>query len=192
MLHLVTKSRTADALQAEQRGIGSLHAGRLMPRSLDRHVRMLTDLFRRHPAWLRAADYVADGAESAVSFSHLPGRRWRLIRRSHQTLLLPGRAHDPDFEFRFTPAAVERLAEVDGDVGDFAVELFARILEPREERRVDFRVIASFSRLARRGYVRLLLAAGPKVLRFGATRGVVTLRDLRALVAAYRAGGRAM
>ena len=159
--------------------------------SADPYVRMLAELFRRHPAWVRAARYVTDGAESAVAFSHLRGRSWRLVRRGHESLLLPGRARDPDFAFRFTPAAVERLAAVDGDVDDFAVELFACILEPRAQRRVDFRVIAPFSRLARRGYVRLLLAAGPKVARFGAARGVTTLRGLRALVAAHRADRRA-
>jgi hypothetical protein len=155
--------------------------------SADPTVRMLAQLFRRHPAWVRAAGYVAEGAESAVSFSHLPGRSWRLVRRGGESLLLRGRARDPDFAFRFTPAAVARLAAVRGDIGDFAVELFARILEPREERRVDFRIIAPFWRLARRGYVRLLLASGPEVLRLGASHGVTTLRDLRALVAARRA-----
>ena len=153
----------------------------------DPHVRMLAELFRRHPAWVRAASCIADGAESAVSFSHLLERRWRLVRRQGESWLLPGPAQDPDFAFRFTPGAVERLAAVDGDVADFAVALFACSVEPRADQRVDIRVIAPFSRLVRRGYVRLLLAAGPKLARYGATRGVRTLRDLRALVAAHRA-----
>jgi hypothetical protein len=155
--------------------------------SADPTVRTLAELFRRHPAWVRAAGYIAKGAESAVSFSHLPGRSWRLVRRGGESLLLRGRARGPDFAFRFTPAAVARLAAVRGDIGDFAVELFGRILEPREERGMGFRVIAPFSRLVRRGYVRLLLAAGPEVVRFGASRGVTTLQDLRRFVAARRA-----
>ncbi len=103
-----------------------------------------------------------------------------------ETLLLRGRAHDPDFAFCFTPPAVARLAAVKGDVGDFAVELFSRILEPREGRCISFRVIAPFARLARRGYVRLLLAAGPKIVAFGAARGVRTLGELRRLVGQMR------
>lgn len=148
---------------------------------------MLAELFRRHPAWRRAAAYVAEGAESAVTFSHLPGREWRLVRRGRESLLLPGQARDPDFAFRFTPGAVESLAAVDGDIGDFAVALFTRILEPRAAERIGFRIVAPFSRLVRRGYLRLLLAAGPAVARFGAAHGVTTLGALRELVATHRA-----
>jgi hypothetical protein len=148
----------------------------------DGTVRTLARLFREHPAWVEAARHLAGRSQSAVFFSHLPGRPWRLVRRRGQTRLLRGRAHDPDFVFCFTPAAVARLAAVKGDVGDFAVELFSRILEPRAERAIGFRIIAPFGRLARRGYVRLLLAAGPKLAVFGAARGVRTLVDVRRLV----------
>jgi hypothetical protein len=108
------------------------------------------------------------------------------VRRRGQTLLVRGRARAPDFAFRFTPAAVARLAAVNGDIGDFAVELFSRILEPRGARRIGFRVIAPFAQLARRGYVRLLLAAGPKLVAFGAARGVRTLAELRRRVGEMR------
>jgi hypothetical protein len=150
--------------------------------SSDETVRTLARLFRRHPVWATAARGVDPCAESAVFFSHLPGRPWRLVRRRGQTLLLRGRARDPDFVFRFTPAAVTRLAAVRGGVGDFAVELFARIAEPRKAERVDFRVAAPFARLAERGYVRLLLGAGPRVVSFALTRGVTTIGQLRSLV----------
>jgi hypothetical protein len=145
-------------------------------------VRILARLFRRHPVWIEAARRIDDRAESAVYFTHLPGRPWRLVRRRGQTRLLAGRPRDPDLVFRFTPAAVVRLAAVRGDVGDFAVELFARIAEPRRAQRVDLRVAAPFRRLAERGYVGTLRAAGPKVLAFALAHGVVTLGQLRALV----------
>lgn len=182
------RSRALSTAQATRRKLTTPRAGAGDVATEDAHVRMLAELFRRHPAWVQAARYVTDGAESAVAFTHLPRRRWHVVRREGETLLLPGLARDPDFAFRFTPAAVEGLAAVDGDIGDFAVELFARIAEPRKERRVDFRIVAPFSRLVRHGYLRLLLAAGPKVARFGAAHGVRTLRDLRALVAAHRRG----
>ena len=51
---------------------------------------------------------------------------------------------------------------------------------------IDLRVVAPFWRLLRRGYVRLLLAGGPKVLAFGARHGVGDLAALRRLVAAQR------
>ena len=161
-------------------------SSRLRRAGPDPTVRALARLFREHPVWIEAAHRVDDRAESAVFFTHVPGRPWRLVRRRGKTLLLPGRARDPDFVFRFTPAAVARLARVEGDVGDFAVELFSRIADPRRTQRVDFRVAAPFARLAERGYVRTLLAAGPKVLAFGLAHGVATLGQLRTLVQRVR------
>jgi hypothetical protein len=145
-------------------------------------VRTLARLFRTHPVWAAAAKGVGPRAESAVFFTHLPGIAWRLVRRRGQTLLLRGRARDPDFVFRFSPGAVARLAGVRGEVEDFAVELFARIVEPRRAERVDFRVAAPFARLAERGYVRLLLGAGPKVAAVALARGLTTIGRVRRLV----------
>jgi len=147
----------------------------------DATVRTLARLFRKHPIWVAAAKGVDPRAESTVFFSHLPGLPWRLVRRQGQTLLRPGRAPDPDLVFRFTPRAVARLAAVRGDVGDFAVELFARIAEPRRTERVDFRVAVPFTRLVERGYVRLLLRAGPKVAAFALAHGLTSIGRLRRL-----------
>jgi len=147
---------------------------------------VLADLFRDHPAWRDAAKHVDGGASSAVWFTHRPGEPWRLVRRDGTTFLEPGVADDPDFVFRFTPAAIERLAAVRGGVGDFAVALFRLVVEPTGEARVDFRIRAGFARLVRRGYLRLLLAAGPAVLAFGLAHGVTTVGALRRLVASLR------
>jgi hypothetical protein len=124
---------------------------------------------------------------SAVRFRHLPGRRYRLERRGGESLLVEGDAPDPDFAFRFTPASVERLEAVRGGMGEFAVALFQCILENDEVAKVDFRIVAPFPRLAWRGYLRLLLDAGPAVLRFGARHGVASIGALRRLVSELRA-----
>lgn len=161
-----------------------------MTQAPDPAAATLARLFHDHPAWIRAARHLDARAESAVFFTHLPGRPWRLARRGNRTLLVEGRCPDPDFAFRFTPAAVTRLAAVEGDdVGDFAVALFSCIVDADESARVDLRIVASFFRLARRGYVRLLLAAGPKIVAFGAARGVRTIGELARLVARMRAEG---
>lgn len=145
-------------------------------------VATLTDLCRNHPAWREAARYLEEGASSDVYFASQPGAVWHLMRRADETVLLPGPARDPDFVFRFSPSAVETLANVDGDVGDFAVRLFHLIVEVGSDRGVEVRVAAPFSRLVRRGYLSLLVAGGLRVLAFGAAHGVRTLRELRKLV----------
>ncbi len=56
------------------------------------------------------------------------------------------------------------------------------MLEHDPALRVGFRVIAPFRILVRHGYVRLLLAAGPRLAALGARHGVRSLGDLRRLV----------
>jgi hypothetical protein len=155
----------------------------------DPTVARLGALFRTHPAWVAAARSLSDSSTSRVFFSHRPGEAWHLARRKGETLLLAGGTADPDLCFRFPPGAVERLASTRGGIGDFAVELFGLIVEEEPDLHVDLRIAAPFARLARRGFLGLLLRGGPKVLVFGAAHGVRTLSALRRFVATQSAGG---
>jgi hypothetical protein len=146
----------------------------------------LARLFLEHPIWIEASRYISTDATSTVFFSHRPGQAWHLENQAGRILLLPGSAEDPDFVFRFTPAAVKRLESVDKGMDDFAVELFRLMLEESMDEGVAFRVVAGFPRLLRRGYVRLLLSAGPGVLAFGAALGILNLRGLGKLVSSSR------
>ena len=152
----------------------------------DEWVERLARLFREHPAWRAAARHLSAEATSSVYFRHRPGEPFRLEQDERGTLLLSGAARDPDLVFRFTPGSIERLEAVRGGIGNFAVELFRLLSEADPDASVDLRIAAGFPRLARRGYVRLLLRAGPRVLAFGATRGIRTLGALRRLVADLR------
>jgi len=164
-------------------------AGAAAERAYDEVVAKLARLFQNHPAWLSAARVLRADANSAVYFSHLPGEPWQLFGRNGTTHLAPGLPRDPDFVFRFTPASVDRLAAVRGGVGDFAIELFSLILEDDEDVRVGFRIVSSLPTLAGRGYLHLLVAGGPRVLAFGAGRGVRGLADLHRLVRRLRSRG---
>ncbi len=155
----------------------------------DAAIERLATLFREHEAWIAAARQLDAQSSSGVYFSHRPGEAWRLVFRDGGARLEPGAAADPDLVFRFTPASVERLSGVPGGMGEFAVTLFELMLEDDAELRVGFRIVAGFGRLTWRGYVRLLLAAGPKVLAFGASHGVGSLGALRRFVAQLRANG---
>jgi hypothetical protein len=159
-------------------------ASRLPP--ADPHVERLAALFRAHPAWRNAASRIAEGSASNVWFSHRPREPWHLERRGGETLLLAGAVADPDFVFRFTPAAIQRLGAVTGGMGAFAVALFESMLSEDEESRVGFRLVAPFHRLVWRGYLRLLLDAGPAVLRFGAANGIASVGALRRLASELR------
>lgn len=151
-------------------------------RSPGDEVAQLARMFREHPAWREAAGFMAPPATSNVYFVDRPGEVWHLALEDGVAHLRPGSSGDPDLVFRFSRESVRRLAATRGRVADFAIELFDAMSCADPARRVDLRVAAPFTRLLRRGYVRLLLASGPRVLAFGARRGVRGLRDLRRLV----------
>jgi len=121
-----------------------------------------------------------------VLFSHRPSEVWHLVRSAEGSQLVPGPGVDPDFVFRFTPGAIDRLCSVDGGVGEFAAELFERMVAEEDDMRVDLRLIASFRRLASRGYLGLLLAAAPRLAALRARHGVKNLGDLRRLIDSHR------
>lgn len=153
----------------------------------DPSIAALARLFAAHPGWIEAAGYLSRDAESEVWFAHRPGEPWHLARRDARgSVLVPGPARDPDFVFRFPRRAIAELAAVEGGIGEFAVTLFELILAEAPDRAVGFRIAAPMSRLVRRGYLRLLLAAGPAVRRFGRLHGVANLWSLTALVARVR------
>jgi len=152
----------------------------------DPAVVRLAELFERHPAWVEAARSLDRSAASAVYFRHLPGEVWQLVFRDGRARLRPGRPASPDFAFRFSAAAVDRLAGVDGGIGDFAVELFGLISSDDPTHGVDLRVVAPFATLVRKGYLKLLWSGGVRVIVYGAKRGFRTLGDLRRWVERIR------
>lgn len=162
-------------MTGESGGGGTRRAG-------DASTRRLAALFAHHPAWIRAAGALDPAATSNVYFAHRPGEQWHLATRDGVARLGRGAVRDPDLVFRFSPAAIDRLEGVEGEIGDFAVALFEQILGGE----VDLRVRAPFTRLAKRGYVKLLLLGGAPVLAFGARQGVRTLGGLRRMVAELR------
>lgn len=154
----------------------------------DASVARLAELFRSHPAWTRAAALLSEDAASNVSFTHRPGEHWHLARVRGQTRLAPGALPGADLELDFPPAAIERLALTRGGIGDFALALFELAIEPDPALRVGLRIRSSFATLVRRGYLKLLVAGGPRVIAWGATHGVRSVGELRRWIARVRAG----
>jgi hypothetical protein len=152
----------------------------------DLWIETLARMFREHPAWQETARMIDPRSTSTVYFRHRPDEPWHLVRRGDETLLLPGAAEDPDFVFRFTPGAIARLSAVRGNAGDFAAELFTLAWSDDSTVRVSIRITCGFARLLRRGYVRLLLAAGPRARAIAAANGVDGMSSIQHLVATMR------
>lgn len=154
---------------------------------MDAHVEKLRTLLATHPAWLSTAKTIRDGSSSRVYFSHLPGE-FHMLRKDGQSLLLDEPVLDPDFAFRFTPKAIDCLSAVKGsEQADFAIAFFDCVVSDDPELQVGLRVTAGFTRLVWRGYVTMLLRGGPRLLAYGATRGIHSVSDLRKFMRQTRA-----
>jgi hypothetical protein len=152
----------------------------------DLWIETLARMFLEHPAWQETARLIDPRSTSTVYFRHRPDDPWHLERRGDETLLLPGAAEDPDFVFRFSPGAIARLAAVRGNAGDFAAELFSLAWSDDPTVRVNIRIACGFARLLLRGYVRLLLAAGPRARAIATAHGVDGMSSIQHLVETMR------
>lgn len=154
---------------------------------MDVYAAKLEHMLKTHPAWIATAKTIRDGSSSRVYFSHLPGE-YHMERRNGESLLLAEPVADPDFAFRFTPKSIDRLCSVKGhEQADFAIEFFECVVSDDPDLQVGLRVIAGFPRLLWRGYVTMLLRGGPRLLAYGATRGIHSVSDLRKFLSQTRA-----
>ena len=150
-------------------------------------IEQLRIFFAEHPAWVKAAKSIVDGANSEVVFDG-EAAPWRLMRVDGVSVLEPGVAPSPDFTFYFTGSAIASLTQTDqkATISDFALVLFNRIISDDPRERIGFHVRAPFGQLVKRGYLRVLLRGGPAVLRFMSEHGIRSWRDFNSLVTAVR------
>jgi len=124
-----------------------------------------------HTGWGRMIDAARDGACCRIRFTHLEGV-WSLHRRGGIASLSEGPPADPDVCLFLSPRSVDHLAGVGGDMGECAVAMLHCVLEGSAE----LLLLAPASRLARRGYLRIVLASAPALRRYAAENGVDTRR----------------
>jgi hypothetical protein len=154
---------------------------------MDPTVEKLRSLFLNHPAWLKAAEPIKDGASSRVLFAHLPSE-YQLLRQDGQSLLLEGPAVEPDFAFYFPKKAIDRLCAVQGtEQADFAIALFDCVVSEDPDEQVGLRILAGLGQIFWKGYLTMLLRGGPRVLAYGARRGLHSVADLRKFLKHTRA-----
>lgn len=143
--------------------------------------RKLIDYFAMHPAWVSAAKPLADGVCSRLRFEG-EEKVWRLIRRNGVSVLEPGEPDNPDFDFVFSEGAIDYLTELqEGSIGDFATRLYECCFLLPEDKRVEFQVLAPVSQILKRGYWKIALKGGLKVLRIARQHGLGSLDDIKRL-----------
>jgi len=130
-----------------------------------------------HTGWGRMIDSARDGACCRVRFTHMDGV-WSLYRRGGVVSLVEGTPADPDVCLFLSPRSVDHLAGVGDDMGDCAVAVLHCVLEGSAE----LLLLAPVSRLARRGYLRMVLASAPALRRYAAENRI----DTREVVARMR------
>jgi hypothetical protein len=133
---------------------------------------LLTRLLLNGQTAVAAAKSLREGAEVALTVVGADGD-WRFFADQGKTGLEPSRAADPDFELHMTSAALERLAAMpDGDLADFGIEFFERIVSKDPQNRIRVVIHSGLIKLTRRGWVGLLSRGGPKLAMWMGRKGL--------------------
>lgn len=152
----------------------------------DEAKRRLVNYFAENPAWVSAAKPLGDGVCSRVYFFG-EDTEWNLVRRNGVSVLEPGRADNPDFEFTFSEGAINYMTELaEGTIGDFATRFYECCFLMDEARRVEFQVVSSVSQIVRRGYWIIVLKGGFKVLKIARQHGIGGVQDIKRLFGLLR------
>ena len=152
----------------------------------DEAKKRLVDYFAHHPSWISAAKPLGDGVCSSVKFTG-EGQAWRLIRQEGKSVLETGLSENPDFDFTFSEGAIYYLTELeDGSIGDFATRFYECCFLLDEERRVEFQVVSGVGQILKRGYWKIALKGGLKVLKIARQHNLGGVNDVRRLFGLLR------
>ena len=133
----------------------------------------------KHPVFLRASSFLKDDTVSLVKFEG-DDQDYEWLKLDGENICRPGNPEKPDLYFRFSSGAVSYLNDIQtSDIGEFMIRMFECILTKDPEKKIDFRIVSNFRRLASTGHINLLLKSGPKTATFAAKHGVKSIGDLR-------------
>src|ERR1700733_14278243 len=135
------------------------------------------------PVARKAASLLREGAEVAVAYTDLAGE-WRFYTNAGSPAIERGKAQDPDFELRLTPAAVRSICSMpDADLGEFGIAFFEHIVSRDPDQKIFVRPHSGLIKLTRRGWLSLLARGGPKLAVWMARKGMRGSGDVVAALA---------
>jgi hypothetical protein len=147
---------------------------------------MLARFLLASPVARKAASLLREGAEVAMAYTDVAGE-WRFYINASGPAIESGKAQDPDFELRLTPAAVRSLCSMpDADLGEFGIAFFERIVSRDPDQKICVRPYSGLIKLTRRGWLNLLARGGPKLAVWMTRKGLRGTGDVVAALARFK------
>jgi len=116
-----------------------------------------------------------NGAVAEVQFDGDP-ESYMMIKEDGRSHFRKGKPKKPQIYLKFSDGAVDYLLDVKGDDKDSIQEYTARfsecILNPTDERRIEFKLCANVLTGARMGYFGMMLLGGKKAAKLVAQLGI--------------------
>ncbi len=132
----------------------------------------LREFMLEHPAAKRAMKQLKPGA--AINFILSEDETvYHAKRIKSGAEMNKGATEQVDLWLRLGPRAVDDLLELNtSDLGTFGVEVLKHMVASRPpEEKIDIKLEAGFIGLTKRGYLKIVILGGPKVMGFLAKKG---------------------
>ena len=139
---------------------------------------MLRQLLETSEAGRKAASSLSKAVSVGVRFTDVPGD-FRFHAVDGKPRFEPGKADEPDFELTLFPGAVHDVCgKSSADVGDLTVLFLQHIFANEPDQKILVKVHSGLVKLTMRGWLRVVVAGCPKLIRWLATPDAA--RPLRA------------
>jgi hypothetical protein len=136
---------------------------------------MIRQLFETSQAARKAATSLSKAAYVGVRFIDVPGD-FRFHAVDGKPRFEPGKAEEPDFELTLPPRAVSdicgKTGKTSGDVRDLSIVFLQHMFANEAEQKVLVKVNSGFIKLTLHGWLRVVLAACPKLIGWLAKVGL--------------------
>jgi hypothetical protein len=133
---------------------------------------MLRQLFETSQAARKAATALSKAACVGVRFTDVPAE-FRFYAVDGKPRFEPGKAKAPDFDLTLPPRAVRDIcAKTSGDMGDLSILFLQHMFANEADRKVLVKVNSGLITLTLHGWLRVVLAACPKLIGWLAKMGL--------------------
>jgi hypothetical protein len=118
-----------------------------------------------------------------VTYTDVAGES-RFYLNASDPAIESGKAQDPDFELRLTPAAVRSICSMpDADLGELGIAFFEHVVSRDPDHKIRVRPYSGLIELTRRGWLSLPARGGPKLAIWMARKGLRGSGDVVAALA---------
>lgn len=134
-------------------------------------IEKLKKFIEAHPVAMKAAGHLKKGASADIVIQGVDGI-WHFIKTEAGGKFIEGPSPSADFSMQIPPRAIEELSAMQGDnMAEFGILFFKYAGAQDFDNKIFVQLKSGLLTLTAKGYVKLVLAGGPSLAAWIATKG---------------------